>query len=129
MRLNNRLKKVELAAHPPAAQVKTFHCIIDGEACVMSELDFAFAVHVQHKQGEKGSFAGYRPIEAGFSPDELAQVMADIQAEYNSPTAIAKREAEYLELRRIGELRRQDFLCGRPMDTHPLPWEKGYKNA
>ena len=55
--------------------------------------------------------------------NEIREVWDKVTAEYNSPEAIAQREAEYQELQRLGELRRMDFLCGRDMDKeHPLPW-------
>ena len=54
----------------------------------------------------------------------------EIAAEYNSPEAIAQREAEYQELQRLGELRRMDCLCGRDMDKeHPLPWAEKDREA
>lgn len=71
------------------------------------------------------------PLEKRPTPEELearrkqlAEWMEESDREYNSPEAVAKREAEYAELQRIGELRRQDFMCGRDMDKcHPLPWK------
>lgn len=54
----------------------------------------------------------------------------EVAAEYNSPEAIAQREAEYQELQRLGELRRMDCLCGRDMDKeHPLPWAEKDREA
>lgn len=68
------------------------------------------------------------------TPAEIAANMAELDAlmqksieEYNAPEAVAKREAEYKELCRIGELRRQAFYSGRPMSDYPLPWEKDSK--
>lgn len=55
--------------------------------------------------------------------EALIEYFDELQREYNAPEAVAKREAEYAELQRIGELRRQDFYAGRDMDKcHPLPW-------
>ena len=55
---------------------------------------------------------------------EVEAIFREYEEEYNSPEAKAKREAEYQELKRIGELRRQAFMRGEPMDKYPLPWEK-----
>lgn len=58
--------------------------------------------------------------------EEVQEAFEKAAAEYNTPEAIAQREAEYKELQRLGELRRMDFLAGRDMDKeHPLPWAKG----
>lgn len=55
----------------------------------------------------------------------LDDYMKKATEEFNSPEAKAKREAEYQELQRLGELRRNDFYCGRDMDKeHPLPWQE-----
>lgn len=65
-----------------------------------------------------------RPEQIRKAHEELAAIMEQLQAEYNAPEAVAQRKAEYEELQRIGELRRQDFYCGRNMDEcHPLPWQ------
>lgn len=62
--------------------------------------------------------------------NEIREVWDKVTAEYNSPEAIAQREAEYQELQRLGELRRMDFLCGRDMDKeHPLPWVERDREA
>ena len=59
------------------------------------------------------------------SLEEIDAYMAEAKREYNSPEAVAKCQAEYEELCRIGELRRQDFYSGRDMDKcHPLPWQR-----
>lgn len=58
--------------------------------------------------------------------EEITAAFDKIAAEHNAPEAKARREAEYQELQRLGELRRMDCLCGRDMDKeHPLPWAKG----
>ena len=44
--------------------------------------------------------------------------------EYNSEQAQRERAAEYAEIQRIGELRKQAFLNGESMDKYPLPFEK-----
>lgn len=61
--------------------------------------------------------------------EELTAILDEAAAEYNSPESIAQREAEYQELQRLGELRKQDCLAGLDMDKeHPLPWaEKDFK--
>lgn len=55
---------------------------------------------------------------------EVQEYMQKACDEYNSPAAVARRKAEYEELQRIGDLRRQAFYSGRPMSDYPLPWEK-----
>ena len=47
-----------------------------------------------------------------------------IRTKNNTPEAKAKREADYQEMRRIGELRRQAYERGEPMSNYPLPWER-----
>ena len=52
----------------------------------------------------------------------IAAAMEETIAEYNSPEAIAQREAEYQELQRLGRLRAS---CAGDMDElYPLPWAK-----
>lgn len=55
---------------------------------------------------------------------ETRELIDRIMAEYNTPEAEAKRKADYQEICRIGELRRQAYMRGEPMDQYPLPWEK-----
>lgn len=66
------------------------------------------------------------------TPEEHAQRVREVEAyiqaltdEYNTPEAKAKREADYQEMRRIGELRRQAHERGETMSNYPLPWERG----
>lgn len=68
-----------------------------------------------------------RPEEHAARVKEVERIFLDLKEEYNSPEEKAKREAEYRELQEIGELRGQAFARGEPMDSIPLPWEKGYK--
>ena len=57
--------------------------------------------------------------------EEVKAYMKKATEEFNSEEAKRKREAEYQELQRLGELRRNDFYCGRDMDKeHPLPWQE-----
>ena len=67
------------------------------------------------------------PEEHAARVKEVERIFLDLKEEYNSPEEKAKREAEYRELQEIGELRGQAFARGEPMDSIPLPWEKGYK--
>ena len=64
------------------------------------------------------------PEELEARRKEIETAMDEIQREYNSPEEIAKREAWYQEVQRIGELRRNAFLNGESMEAYPLPWEK-----
>ena len=57
--------------------------------------------------------------------DELEKIVDKYIEEYNAPEEVAKREAEYQELQRIGALRKAAYLNGESMDVYPLPWEKG----
>ena len=62
--------------------------------------------------------------------EEIRAAFEEEVAEYNSPEAIAQREAEYQELQRLGELRARDFYAGRDMDKeHPLPWAEADREA
>lgn len=122
-RMSTRLKRIEEAARPSVPTMTTYHCIIDGKPEVMTLLDFTFATVVEGKQGTRGRIAGEVPLDPP-APGELEAWVEEAVREYNSPEAKAKRQAEYEELQRIGELRRQDFECGRDMDKcHPLPWQ------
>ena len=58
---------------------------------------------------------------------EVEAIVSAKVAEYNSPEAKARRQAEYEELCRVGELRHQAFLRGEDPDKYPLPWEKKEK--
>lgn len=63
------------------------------------------------------------PEEQAAMREEMEKWIQETREQYNSPEEVAKREAEYAELQKIGELRQMDFLCGRDMDEcHPLPW-------
>ena len=70
-------------------------------------------------------------LERRQRPEKIKAICAELEAyfekasaEYNSPEAVAQRKAEYEEVQRIGELRRQDFYAGRDMNKcHPLPWQ------
>lgn len=122
-RIATRLKRIEEAAGSSVPTMTTYHCIIEGEAKVMTLLDFTFATVVEGKQGTMGRIAGAVPIDPP-APGELERAFQKMVDEYNSPEGKAKRQAEYEELQRIGELRRMDFECGRDMDKgHPLPWQ------
>ena len=62
--------------------------------------------------------------------EEIRAAFEEEVAEYNSPEAIAQREAEYQELQRLGELRAMDFYAGKDMDKeHPLPWAEKDREA
>lgn len=122
-KMMNRLKRIEAATRPSVPTLTTYHCIIDGKPEVMTLLDFVWATEVEGKQGTRGRIAGEVPIDPP-DPGELERAFEAMVEEYNSPEAKAQRQAEYEELQRIGELRRQDFECGRDMDKcHPLPWQ------
>ena len=123
MGLNNRLKRIERTMKATSPTLITYYCIIDGKPEVMTYLEYFWATKVEGKQGELGKIAGAVTIEP-LEQNELEKIMNDAIQEYNSPEAIAQRQAEYEELQRIGELRRIDFQCGRDMDKcHPLPWQ------
>ena len=118
-----RLKRIEAATRPSVPTMTTYHCIIEGEAVVMTLLDFVYATEVEGKHGTRGRIAGEVPIDPP-APGELERAFQSMVEEYNSPEGKARRRAEYEELQRIGELRRRDFECGRNMDEcHPLPWQ------
>ena len=53
--------------------------------------------------------------------ERLVEAMTE---EYNLEQAQRERAAEYAEIQRIGELRKQAFLNGESMDKYPLPFEK-----
>lgn len=55
---------------------------------------------------------------------EVEQIFESYAAEYNSEQAQRERAAEYAEIQRIGELRKQAFLNGESIDKFPLPFEK-----
>ena len=55
---------------------------------------------------------------------EVEAIMQGYIDEYNRPEAKAKREQEYQELQKIGELRKAAFDRGEKWDAYPLPWER-----
>lgn len=55
--------------------------------------------------------------------EEVKAIVDALTEKYNSPEEVAKRKAEYDELRRIGKLREQAFKRGEDMNQYPLPWE------
>jgi hypothetical protein len=60
-------------------------------------------------------------------PKAMAEVKAyvdEFSEQFNSEPERQKRAAEYAEVQRIGELRKQAFLNGESMDKYPLPFEK-----
>ena len=50
--------------------------------------------------------------------------MQAVTDEYNAPEAKAKREAEYLELQKVGAQRKAAFERGEDFTKYPLPWER-----
>ena len=122
--IKKRVDTIERSTKAARPTLTTYHCIIDGEAQVMTLLEFMWATEVEGKQGKRGRIAGAVPIDPP-APGELAAVFEAMKAEYNSPEAQAQRQAEREELDRIAELRRMDFYAGRDMnECHPLPWQK-----
>ena len=126
----SRLEALEAARNADnRIPVPLFSCIIDGEEQELTALDFAYALSTGHT-GTMGGQCGITYWETGEETTEermkkMDEFMKQIEAEYNSPEAEAKRKADYEELCRIGELRMQDFYAGRDMDKcHPLPWQK-----
>lgn len=111
---------------------------IDYAAAYLSEA-FAKAAEMEGEAPEPPPERGYyhyrltkrkrppTPEEHAARVKEVEQILLDLKEEYNSPEAKAQREAEYRELQEIGELRGQAFARGEPMDSIPLPWQKGYK--
>ena len=126
-KIKSRLAKIEGIAGKAVRTLPTYDCIIEGEHIEMTLLDFVYTTGVLGKAGEMGRRIGEITLPPP-DPGALERAFEEMQAEYNSPEAEAKRKAEAEELKRIGELRRQDFECGRDMDKcHPLPWQKGYE--
>lgn len=122
--IKKRVDTIERSTRAARPTMTTYHCIIEGEAQVMTLLDFTFATVVEGKKGTMGRIAGEVPIDPP-DPGELERAFQEMVDEYNSPEAEAKRKAEREELDRIAELRRMDFYAGRDMDEcHPLPWQK-----
>lgn len=131
--IKRRVRQLQEKMNPPPKmyEIPIYDCIIDGEHKQLELLDIA-TVHLDGKDHQItiGGQCGAR-YEQEATPQEKAQRLKDFQAwfkqwqdEYNSPEAVEKRRQEYEELQRIGELRRQDFLCGRDMDKcHPLPFK------
>lgn len=65
------------------------------------------------------------------TPEEHAERVREVEAymqavtdEYNAPEAKAKREAEYLELQKVGAQRKAAFERGEDFTKYPLPWER-----
>lgn len=77
---------------------------------------------------EEDMNVGHSRLEYEKRVKEVKAVWDKALAEYNSPEEKAKREAWYKECKRIGELRRQAFMRGEPMDNYPMPWEVNEEN-
>ena len=126
-----RLERLRAANAPQRYPVQLYRCVIDGAEVALPYMEFAFLLLEGHK-GRIGEPCGTRYEEFTPNPRPLSERLKEVdiafekaQEEYNAPEAVAKREAEYKELQRIGELRRMDFYAGRDMDKcHPLPWQK-----
>lgn len=54
---------------------------------------------------------------------EVERIFENFEKEYNSDQERQKRAAEYAEIQRIGELRKQAYLNGEKMDKYPLPFD------
>ena len=62
----------------------TYHCIIEGEAKVMTLLEFMYTTTVEGKQGTRGGIAGEIELEGPFmTPEEVAQHFEEYAREYN----------------------------------------------
>lgn len=55
---------------------------------------------------------------------EMAELIEEWDAEYNSEDAKAERDRQYHEILRVGECRQLAILKGEPVENYPLPWEK-----
>lgn len=77
------------------------------------------AIEKRVKEAEKYN----RPLITKEAVEEVKKILEELEKEYNSPEAEAKRKAEYEEVCRIGKLREGAFSRGEPMDKYPLPWE------
>lgn len=128
-RLKKRVKALKEVRNGQKIERPLYDCIIDDEHMALTALDYAHML----LEGHNGSMGGqcgvvYEELEHDNRPlhEKIAEVKAEIEKYcdfFNSPEEVAKREAEYAELHRIGELRKWDFYCGRNMDEcHPLPW-------
>lgn len=126
--LKNKVKRLQRDNEPGYMTIPVFSCTVDGKPTRMRYLD-AVALELDGHTVAIGEQCGVE-YEQKATPAQLRQNIAEVERlmdqilqEYNSPEEVAKRQAEEEELRRIGELRRQDFYAGRDMDKcHPLPW-------
>ena len=129
--IRNRVRKLQRDRGPEMLETPLYDCIVDGEHLELDPLEIAYTQYVEGKSINVGPRCNTRytpkatPAQYQENLRELDRIFAEISAEHNSPEAKAQRKAEYEELQRIGELRRQDCLAGRNMDEcHPLPWTK-----
>ena len=128
--IKNRVKRLQESRQPKMLATPVYDCMVDGEHQELSPLDIACAYMDGHNviQGQQCRTV-YTPVatpaEYRKNLEEMQEWVRQCEEEYNSPESVAKRQAEYEELQRIGQLRAQDFYSGRDMDEcHPLPWTK-----
>lgn len=141
--IKNRIKKAQQAAHAGDTlgivagiisrgafydeltdEEKNAYCYYLGTDREALETVHGYILGDLHFQVEKKP----KPLTEAQFKERVREVKAYVEEaieEYNSPEEKAKREAEYKELQRIGELRKAAYLGGEDMDQYPLPWERG----
>lgn len=97
------------------AEFDAWHCMVDGEPQIMTTLDMAYAECAEGKKVERLAYAGKVVRECG-TREDLDRAFEEMEAEFNGPEGKAQRQAEYERMQRIGEIRRRNYECGRPMN-------------
>lgn len=82
-------------------------------------------VSIKNRVKKAQEVAQARAVDAhhGEAVEWLEKATRRLVEAYNAPEARAKREEEYRELCRIGELRKAAYERGEVWDKYPLPWE------
>lgn len=82
-------------------------------------------VSIKNRVKKAQEVAQARAVDAhhGEAVEWLEKATRRLVEAYNTPEARAKREVDYRELCRIGELRKAAYERGESWDKYPLPWE------
>ena len=103
--LKNRVRRLQRHRTPEMLATVYYDCIVDGKHQEMTILDIAYAQAFEGKQVTQGPQCRVEytpaatPEEYQANLRELDRIMREEMEKFNSPEEVAKREAEYEQIR------------------------------
>lgn len=125
--IRNRVMKLQHDRQPPMLATPLFDCVVDGVKMQLDAVEAAFIGAFNGCEVEIGAQSGVRytpsatPAEFQENLKEMDRMMTKITDRWRSQTE-EERDAEDEELKKIIQLRHEDWQAGRDPDKHhPLP--------